>query len=806
MTKARTAVGAAQPKPGVSRPRSARSVPPPPTPEPAADPYRALLEQMADGFVAFDREFRYLYVNGRAGELLGRSPDELVGNGYYDLYPEAVGTPFERAYARAMTERIPIVIEDYFAPWDRWFENRISPTPDGICILFSEITERKRAEQVVGLQADLLSSVPEAVVATDENLKVIYWNTSAANLLGWSSTEAIGRSISDVVEAWSETERSGIIDAVRTTGSWHGEAPRRRRDGSWFDANIHLAGRRSPDGRFLGLIGVIENVTQRNVEFRRSRFQAQLLNGAHDAIIVFSPDRRIQLWNRGAEELFGWTAAEAIGQTTEILGFLIVAEQRAEAAETLARGERWREEITYHHRDGTASVGDAVVAPAIGEQGEPIFYSVVRDVTERVRLQGEAEAARRSLEALHEVELTIIETSDFGTVAAAAARAVRALIGCDLAAIGRLDLSTGDLVVSAVDGDSAVMVSGLRVEAGRETLDALRAGEAVYISDLAVPATGNASAAALSAEGWGAVLNAPLQVETELVGNITMLWRSAPSSVHDVQAILTDIGNCVAIGLRQMHLQAEIAEHVAELETRVEARTAELADINAELDAFSATVAHDLRAPLRSMHGFAQALVEDEGENLSDRGRDYTDRIRGAAHRMEALIADLLEYSRLSRSRLNLRDISLDSALQSALGQVSGAIEERGAEIDKRAPLGHARADRPALVQALANLLGNAVKFVPPDRTPKVTVFAEARDGRRRLWVEDNGIGIESRHRERVFLPFERLHGVESYPGTGVGLAVVQRILGRMDGECGFESEPGLGSRFWIELADTGPA
>jgi PAS domain S-box-containing protein len=246
--------------------------------------------------------------------------------------------------------------------------------------------------------------------------------------------------------------------------------------------------------------------------------------------------------------------------------------------------------------------------------------------------------------------------------------------------------------------------------------------------------------------------------------------------------------------------EREVRQLAAALERRVEERTRQLSEANAELEAFSYTVSHDLRAPLRAMQGFAQAVEEDYADKLDDDGRDYLGRIGAAARRMEVLIQDLLDYGRLAREEVRLRDTHLSSALRDALGQVAADLERRQAQIEVIEPLPAVRAYPPVLAQVLANLLSNAVKFVPSALSPQVKVRAERRQGWVRLWVEDNGIGIKAEHQERIFRMFERLHGQEAYPGTGVGLAIVRKGTERMGGRCGVDSEPGSGSRFWIEL------
>ena len=246
--------------------------------------------------------------------------------------------------------------------------------------------------------------------------------------------------------------------------------------------------------------------------------------------------------------------------------------------------------------------------------------------------------------------------------------------------------------------------------------------------------------------------------------------------------------------------EAALKELTLTLEERVSERTRELEEINAELDAFGYTVSHDLRAPLRAMDGFAKALMADHADTLGSRGLDYARRIVEAAQRMDLLIQDLLAYSRLSRDELRRERLDLGDVVREALHGLEDEIRTRSASITIADPLGTVLADRATLRQIVTNLLTNGIKFVEEGSTPRVRIRSESRGLMERLWVEDNGIGIAPRYHGRIFRVFERLHGIETYPGTGIGLAIVRRGTERMGGRVGVESNAGAGAKFWIEL------
>jgi PAS domain S-box-containing protein len=244
--------------------------------------------------------------------------------------------------------------------------------------------------------------------------------------------------------------------------------------------------------------------------------------------------------------------------------------------------------------------------------------------------------------------------------------------------------------------------------------------------------------------------------------------------------------------------EQEIRRLNAELEQRVQSRTAELERANRELEAFSYSVSHDLREPLRAMHGFSRALDEDFGAALPPDGKRYLAAVRSAATRMGRLIDDLLEFSRLGRQPLKRRIVATRTLVEECLREFQNPDAQREITLGELPPC---HADPALLRQVFANLLSNAFKYSRGRNPAKVEIGARRNEsGETVYFVRDNGSGFDMRYVDRLFGVFQRLHRQEQFEGTGVGLAIVQRIIARHGGRVWAESAPDQGATFSFTL------
>jgi signal transduction histidine kinase len=236
-----------------------------------------------------------------------------------------------------------------------------------------------------------------------------------------------------------------------------------------------------------------------------------------------------------------------------------------------------------------------------------------------------------------------------------------------------------------------------------------------------------------------------------------------------------------------------------QLEETVAERTAQLRETIGELEAFSYSVSHDMRAPLRAMRGFSRILLAEHAKQLDAAGTGYLEKIDAAAGRMDTLIQEVLAYTRVLRADVKIEKVDLDSLVRQIIGTYP-ELQAGKAEILIEGVLPKVSGGEASLAQCISNLLTNAVKFVAPGASPCVKIRAEAAGAEVRLWVEDNGIGVAPKDQGRIFKMFERVDRAAAYEGTGMGLAIVRKAVERMGGQCGVVSESGAGSKFWIQL------
>lgn len=398
-------------------------------------------------------------------------------------------------------------------------------------------------------------------------------------------------------------------------------------------------------------------------------------------------------------------------------------------------------------------------------------------------------------------------SDDLDEILTEACRLAGEALGTDLAKVVELQADGKTLLVRAGVGWKPGVVGVATIMAADDTSEghALKTGEPMTSPDITTE-TRFRYPHFLTENGVKAVANVIIigRHGKPPFGILQIDSRETREFSANDTAFLRSYANILAATVDRLRVIDQVREEERRLrdalEVQVADRTGALGKSNAQLDAFAYTISHDLRAPLRAMEGFARILLDDFGDQLGTKGERFASRIVSAAERMERLINDLLSYSRLQRYDARLRVVDPTPL---ALKAANEARAEQGdaVTIDVATPLPPVLAESVVLGQVLSNLVSNAAKFRKPEEHGQVRISADRDASRVRLWVEDNGIGIAPEHQNGIFNVFERLHSQDTYPGTGIGLAIVKLGAECMGGSCGVVSTLGSGSRFWIELA-----
>ncbi len=610
----------------------------------------------------------------------------------------------------------------------------------------------------------LMDNTPVGLALTRMDGSLVEVNQAYADIIGYPVDEVLGMTYWQITPREYEPQEQEQLASLEATGRY----------GPYEKEYIHRDGHRVPV-RLSGLIiqrdgeryiwSSVENVSDRHEAERLALMFDYLLRHAEEEIFLLDPSTlRVLQASRGACERLGYGIEELKRMTPMDFNPDLTPRHAREVLQSIEEEGGQRSFETEHIRRDGERYPVELRLQMLGEGMDRVLFVSAFDLTELKRAEEEAEAERRKLERLVEERTASIRLQS------------------------RIIEQTSDAIITCnLEGE----ITGWYGGASR------------YFGLDAAQATGrNLRELFPDAEGYGfhtryvlpVVKQGRLEMETTLRH---ASGRLLPSQLQ-LSLLKDEAGAPAGLIMTSIDISA-----IKQREQELQAMAWRLEIVNQELESFSYSVSHDLRAPLRAIDGFSQALLEDYEEKLDDEGRDYLQRVRAGAQRMAELIDDLLDLSRVNRSEMKPERIDLSAVAAEVVRELRQGEPDRGVEIDIEPGL-EAFADARLMRLLLQNLIGNAWKFTSRTEKPRIRLRS-SEESPQTFCVEDNGVGFDMRHAGKLFGAFQRLHRASEFPGTGIGLATVKRIINRHGGEIHAEAEPGRGARFCFTLPGQPP-
>jgi PAS domain S-box-containing protein len=585
-------------------------------------------------------------------------------------------------------------------------------------------------------------------------------NPFLVELMGFSRSEMVGKTIGEISPFKDILSNQTMLERLQKDGYVRYEdLPLEARDGRRlaveFVSNMYQAGERKV------IQCNIRDITARKLAEEMAGRLAAIVESSEDAIIGKDLDGNIQTWNAGAEKMFGYSAGEMVGHPITRLIPAERMEEESRILDKIKQGESVRHFDTVRlARDGRRIDVSVTVSPIRDATGRIVGASKVgRDITERKR-------ADESLR-LSEIQLRAILEATGDGILAVDKEGKRVLKS------NRKFVELWKIPQSIMDaGDNQALLMFVREQ--------LSDPDAFLKMVLPFYGTDAVSLDTLVFKDGRVFERAgfPMLKDGVVIGRVL--------SFRDITG--------------RKRVEEKILKLNAELEQRVQERTAQLVAANQELEAFSYSVSHDLRAPLRHVMGFVELLREDAGPSLSEKNLSHLKTIRQAAERMGNLIDDLLAFSRVGRAVIQKTGVNLNELARETVGDFQAATRERRIVWELH-PLPEVQADRALLRLALVNLISNAVKFTGNRAEAKIEIgCAPNGDGQTVIFIRDNGAGFDPRYAAKLFGVFQRLHSQDEFEGTGIGLANVQRIIHRHGGRTWAEGAVDGGATFYFSI------
>jgi len=799
--------------------------------------YRNLLTHLETGIVVHAPDTSIIMNNLRASELLGLSEDQLSGKLAIDpswkfvneknvtLLPEeypvnlilSTKKPFRNNILGVVKPGINNIVwltVNGLPFFDR--EGEITE----VLISFIDITELKQSE--IKLKAseakfrNLVWYMQVGVLLQGPKAEIILSNPKALELLGITEDQLLGKTSFD--PDWNVIHEDGtpfpgtthpVPQAIASRQPVHdvvmGVYHPLKGDRVWLLVNAEP--QVNENGDIQQVVCTFVDITERKKAeealFESERKFRETVTNLDEGYYNVTMDGELLEHNQAFSRILGFDSNADL-KGIHLPDFLQHPEERKKYLEAISANHSISNQQIEVKTQAGEKKSVLVSAHLVKDaDGLPMrIEGIFLDITERIRTEDALHRHAERLQNLHKIDKAIlspVETPE--AIIQKALQHIRSLLSSQHASIGIFDFENEALQLFAANirNGTTDQAEKFMIDKAYGDLEILRQNRMDVVEDISAKSSPPELLRILQSEGIMSCINVPLVSGEKLIGAMNLGWADPRAFTPEELEIASEVADEITIAIEQVRLRQITKQYASDLEKRVEDRTAQLTAANKELEAFSYSVSHDLRAPLRHINGYISILSKHLQNTLPEKEKHYFDTISESARQMGVLIDDLLHFSRTGRQEMNLTDLDMNVVLQDALQVIKHDSNGRNIKWEI-APLPKVLGDYALLRIVWLNLLSNAVKFLRANVLAQIEIGVVDDANEFVFFVRDNGVGFDMQYAQKLFGVFERLHSAKEFEGTGIGLANVRRIISRHGGRTWAEAEVDKGATFYFTL------
>lgn len=724
-------------------------------------------------------------------------------------------------YVFGLTVHITMLLCAFLLPW-QFVMDTLSKIIIPVLVVYPLVTvllgnmlnfqvDRKRSQEALLESEELFKTVFEqsavGMAQVDPKGVIRKVNARFCGIVGLSRDELTGKDMRELFQAADSQNEYEYINKL-LAGEYEScdlEKSHVLKDGRSVWIHLYLSTVRNENGSMKYAIAVITDITDQKIakeslEESEKRFGLFMDNFPGYAYIKDEKGRHL-FCNKKFEERLGLRSDDLLCRSNEDMfpadtarHFSLTDQHVLQNRETLVieeelPGDKGTETfLTYKF--------------AINGKHGSYLGGISLDITDRKQAAERLKLYNQRLGILHRIDKGIISAHSSEEIANTVLQFLRHIIACSNVHLMLFEKDASKACIFASDGDVGPVFheSVLFNVPVQKQLNELCSGYVLSFNGISeFEGLFSPVAGRISPEAFLSAISAPLLLDGELIGSLNLLAAEHDFFNDDHQEIVQEIANQLAIAIQQARLNEQVERHSCVLEESVRQRTSQLEAANKELEAFAYSVSHDLRSPLRAIDGFSRIIVEDYADKLDEEGNRLLGVVRENAQKMDKLITDLLSLSRVSRNEMNLTNIDMAGMAESVYRELASS-EIRSRFNINISPMPEGYGDPVLVKQVWINLISNAIKYTLPRDEPVISIGGYRENGNNVYYVKDTGVGFDPKYGHKLFGLFQRLHTEKEFEGTGVGLAILQRIVHRHSGKVWAEGMVNEGATFYFSL------